>query len=168
MKRLLLLLLPLCLLSGCAEKTARPTDGLSPEAVIAAMYERCDPGIPVVTRPLDLADGAALRSFTGLTDASPLREGAVSEAAIGAQAYLVTVLRVKDAKDAPAVAAAMRQNLDPARWVCVCADDGAAAAQGDLAMAVLVSTELRDQVTAAGLADAFRQVCGGRLSYESA
>ena len=53
----------------------------------------------------------------------------------------------------------MLDNIDPAKWICVQADDLAAAIKGDLVMFIMVDTQLG--LTAQNMVDAFSQVAGG-------
>jgi Na+-driven multidrug efflux pump len=53
----------------------------------------------------------------------------------------------------------MLQNINPRKWICVEANDIAAAIKGDLVMFIMLDTQL--QMTAGEMVNAFSQVAGG-------
>lgn len=133
--------------------------------LIEKVYETTKPEFPLMTQEVDLTDSEAVKYMTGLDSADKISEVAVSESMTGSQAYSLVMARVKDAKDAKEVAEAMKAGIDPAKWVCVEADDMAIAGYGDVAMLIMVSSQFSDSVTAEGIVDAFKTVCGGTLSF---
>lgn len=111
---------------------------------------------------VDLSNADAVKSYTGLSSTDKISEALVSEAMIGSQAYSLVTVRVKDPADAEAVAKEMKEGINPAKWICVNADDLRVAASGDVVMLIMVSTALSETVTAAEIVDAFAQVCRRR------
>lgn len=67
-------------------------------------------------------------------------EALVSEPIIGSIAHSVGLVRVKDAADAEGVAASIRENMDPRKWICVEAEKTEVIAHGDTVLMVM-STE---------------------------
>lgn len=171
MKKTFALIISLLLLfsvfAGCSakEETSAPIE-LSLTELVDKIYENKDPGISVMTVPVDLSDAAALKSYTGLDSADDITEAVASEAAISAQAYSMVLVRLKDMSKASAVAEAMKSGIDQRKWICVEADDLRVAACGDVVLLIMVSSELAESVTADSIVDAFAAACGRSLDIE--
>lgn len=129
--------------------------------IIEALYAVKPSGIgSLVTLELDLTDADAVAYNTGLTDVSKLAEVCISEPMIGSQAYSLVLARVNDPADAESVARDILANIDPAKWICVCADDMAAAVSGDLVLFVMIDENF-DEMNASDFTDAFLSLYGG-------
>ena len=151
---------------GTPEGSAPQTEA-EPDADLAALVDSIYEVYPVEimmpqTRAIDLADESWLTYNAGLTlDQGVLVDAAVlSESLTGSQAYSLVLLRLKDAADAPAIAEAMLENIDPAKWVCVGADVQRVVAFDDKVLYVMANRELAD-VNA--LVDALPEALG--ISY---
>ena len=96
---------------------------LSLEEIMTKIYENKSSELPLGNIPVDLADPDALAAFTGLSDASLVKEALASESMMGSQAYSLVLVRVNDAAKAEEVAQTMLENIDPVKWICVQADD---------------------------------------------
>ena len=130
-------------------------------ALIDQIYTHKTVELPLGTIDVDLADPDALKMFTGLSSADKIASAAASESMMGAQAYSLVAVKVKDAADAAAVAQEMLSGIDPRKWICVEADDLRVAAAGDTVVLMMVSSVHADMVTAADMIEAFRAVAGG-------
>ena len=152
---------------GVTPEEAAPADSAL-SATLDEIYKVKDPGLMLATTAVNLSDANWTRYYTGLeSDNSGKLDAAVaSEAAIGSQAYSLVLARVKDAADAPAVAQAMLDGIDPVKWVCVQANDIRAVTSGDTVLLVLVDSQLSDAVTADEIVAAYKSVCGGKLDTE--
>jgi hypothetical protein len=128
--------------------------------IIDAIYEKKPVPIALGTRPVDLADADAVMSGAGLSSTELVTEIAISEAMIGSQAYSLVLARLADSGDAKTVAEEMKVGINPAKWICVAADDMSVVASGDVVMLIMLSSELADSVTSDELVDAFESVCG--------
>ena len=117
--------------------------------------------MPLGTMEVDLTDPDALKMFTGLGSADKISAAAVSESMMGAQAYSLVVVKVKDAKDADAVATEMMNGIDQRKWICVEADDLRVSAAGDTVVLIMVGSAHADAATAASITDAFSAAAGG-------
>ena len=120
--------------------------------------------------PIDLTDtsedGAwAIKSFTGLEDASQITEAAAYEPMIGSIPFSMVMVRTAEGADPKAVAEAMKSGVDPRKWICVEADDLKVAGYCDTVMLIMVSSEHAASVTAQDMVDAFKAVCGGELDF---
>lgn len=154
--------------AGCrgADKEQTALEGKTLSEIIDLIYEQKDPGIGTATMEVDLGDAGALKYNTGLDSAEGIEEAAVSETMISAQAYSLVLVRVEDSADTETVAREMQEGIDPAKWICVQADDREVSGYGDVALLIMVSSELSESVTAEEITDAFRTVCGGELAFE--
>ena len=118
--------------------------------------------------PVDLQDTSedglwALKSYTGLDSAKDLKDIAVYEPMMGAQAFSLVLVRVKENSNARAIAEEMKQNIDPRKWICAMADQVMAAGYGDVVMFIMVDSQLGK--TAQSYVDAFADICGGKLDF---
>ena len=159
----LVLLLLLSALTGCGSKTAASID-IELTDLVDRIYENQDPGINVMTMPVDLADPDQLLYCTGLASADRISEAVVSEPAISSQAYSLVLVRLKDAADAKAVAEEMAAGVNPAQWICVEADDLRTAACGDVVLLIMVSSTL--SITSDEIVNAFEAACGQPLDLK--
>ena len=168
MKRLLALtlavLMIVSLFAACGKTEPEAPKGAdlsgeTVEALVNKIYESKMPEFALMTMPVDLADAEMVAWQTGISDPALLKEAVISESMMGSQAYSLVLARVADAAKAEEVARMMLDNINPAKWICVQADDMAAAIKGDLVMFIMVDTQL--QLTAQSMVDAFAQVAGG-------
>lgn len=163
-----------------ASETETPSESPAPEtpetpeagveedeltALISAIYAQKNVEIPLMTLPLNLSDLENLKYNTGLSDATHLVSGAVSEAMIGSQAYSLVLLRVEDAAHAETVAQAMKEGIDPRKWICVEADDLRIAGEADLVLLIMVDSTLAEVTTAQEILDAFEDVLESPLDF---
>ena len=132
-------------------------------AMIDKIYENKPVELMLATIPVDIADPDALASYTGLQDASKIKDVVVSEPMMGSQAYSLVLVKVNDSADAEAIADEMKAGIDPRKWICVEADDLKVATCGDVVMLFMVSTQLADTVTSDQIVTAFEAACGGKL-----
>ena len=156
-------------LTACGAPTEQKPQGadLSGETVetlIEKIYENKMPEFALMTMPVDLADADSVTYFTGVSDASLLKEAAVSESPMGSQAYSLVLVRVNDASKAEEVAQMMLDNIDPVKWICVQADDIDAAVYGDLVLFVMIDSQFG--IPAADFIGAFKTIAGGALDKE--
>lgn len=169
MKKLLsaaLAVMMIATLTACGAKTesVKNLEGTTSE-IIEQVYEHKLPEFKVMSMEVDLSDAEAVKYNTGLDNADKISEVSVSESMMGSQAYSLVMVRVKDAKDSKEVAEAMKAGINPAKWICVEADDIAAAGYGDMVMFIMVSSQL-DSAASKDMIEAFKTVCGGTLSFE--
>ena len=160
---ILMAALALSLFAACGKTDDTPKgadlSGETVEALVNKIYESKMPEFALMTMPVDLADAEMVAWQTGVSDPALLKEAVISESMMGSQAYSLVMVRVNDAAKAEEVAQMMLDNIDPAKWICVQADDMAAATKGDLVMFIMVDTQLG--LTAQNMVDAFSQVAGG-------
>lgn len=173
MKKILLLLLILCLLTGCS--SSKETTGTVPAGnsalsgmtlaqIMDGIYKADPVELSLGNIEVDLQDLYAVEGFLGLSNPTGIREALVSESLFGAQAYSLVLVRVDEGADANAIARAMADGIDQRKWVCVFADDMKVSVSGNVIMLIMLSSEYADSATAQSLTDAFRQVAGGQIT----
>lgn len=165
---LLVTVLALSLFVACGkdEGGAQGADlsGLTAEALIGKIYETVMPEFSLNTMTIDLADADSVSWLTGISDPALLSDAAISEPMMSSQAYSMVLVRVADAAKAEEVAQTMLDNINPAKWVCVEADDIDAAIYGDLVLFVMINSEFG--IPAADFVGAFKTLAGGALDKE--
>jgi hypothetical protein len=133
--------------------------------IIDQIYEQKNMELMLETTKLDLTDAETLKYYTGLSEATLVKEAAVSEAMITSQAYSLALVRVKDSKDAKTVAKEMLDGINPNKWICVGADDLKVAGCGDVVLLIMVDSNMSDTVTAEQMVEAFKTVSAGKLDF---
>ena len=118
--------------------------------------------------PIDLTDtsedGAwAIKSYTGLEDASSITEAAAFEPMMGSMAFSMVMTRVAPEADAKTVAEAMKSGIDTRKWICVEANDLLVAGYGDVVMLIMLDNT--SGLTAQSFVDAFGTVVGGTPDF---
>lgn len=164
------------LLTACGGKTSQQTTAPTAAAVLEGSMEELLNRV-VAERPVEFAGGVTtlnladtsedgqwvLKNYTGLEDASRITDAAVFEPMIGSIAFSLVMVRVAPGQDSKAVAEDMKAGIDPAKWICVSADDMMAAGYGDVVMLIMLSSSL--DMTAQSFVDAFAAVAGGELTF---
>ncbi|MGN0643750.1 hypothetical protein [Gemmiger sp.] len=139
--------------SGAAESGAESGAGQAnaPDEALSAIVDQIYAKAPVelmmvTTTAVDLTSEDWLRYNAGLTmaDAGKIDNAVLSESMTGSQAYSLVVVRVKDAAEADAVAQTMIQNVDPAKWVCVMADQQQCNVYNDIVVYCMADSNLVD------------------------
>lgn len=151
--------------------TPEPTPAVTPDpnapdaelsGLVDSIYAEYEVPIMTVVTAVDVNDSTWIKPYTGLDDGSQLDAAVVSESAIGSQAYNLVLARVADGVDAAQVADQMAAGIDPRKWVCVTADDIMVGSAGNIAMLVMVDSQL--DISAQSIADAFVKVEGDGAS----
>lgn len=155
----LLACLCLAVFAGCTKKKPSPgskvthLDSLEQvQAFIEKIYEEVgESNMPMMVehRELDLADADALEFNTGLTSAEGIRRVVVSESAVGSIAYSMLYVCVKDGADAAKIQAQILENINPAKWICVSAEQEASMTLGGDIFFVMGDAETVQEMTKA-------------------
>ena len=135
----------------------------APREIIKKIYREKSVKLSLQTDDIDITEPYALKYDTGISDASKIKEAAVSEPKIGSQAYSLVVVRVKDATDAEEIAREMLDGIDTGKWICNCADELRVAVHGDVVMLIMLDSAYG--VSVDEIVDAFRTICGGNLDF---
>ncbi len=152
-----------------AETPAEPEVPAEQPAGLAAVVDQIYAACPVplrslATQPIDLTMADTVSWLTGVTDATLLAEAVLSEPMMGSQAYSLVLVRVNDAANSKDVAQMMLDNIDPAKWICVCADDIDVGIKDDMVLFVMIDSMMG--LPAADVIGGFKTVCGGNLDAE--
>ena len=118
--------------------------------------------------PVDLTDSTedglwAIKSYTGLEDASKITEAAAFEPMMGSMAFSLVMVRLAEGTDAKEVAESMKAGIDTRKWICVEADDLKIAGFGDVVMLIMLNSD--SGMTAQSFVDAFGTVVGGTPDF---
>lgn len=125
------------------------------EYALLDLYNLTPMEFPVMTWALDLTDTEAFKSFTGLDSAEGIVAAAVTEPAMSSQAYSVVLVQVADVAKAQDIAKAMEEGINPAKWVCVEADDLKTVVVDNYVMLVMMSSDFKETATSETITSAF-------------
>ncbi len=131
--------------------------------IVEKIYEKKNTGLNLQDTSVDLTDKDSVKYYTGLEDASKVKEAVVSEAMISSMAYSMVLIRVNDPADAEEVANAVLKGIDTRKWICVEADDIQIVTNDDLVLLAMVASSLNETVTSQQLVDAFGEICGTKF-----
>jgi len=174
MKKIVSVVLALSLvlsLAACGKKTEEIKEPV--QSVAGSMEELLNKTIEIRpvefmggVIPVDLTDSTedglwALKSYTGLEDASLISEAAAFEPMMGSMAFSMVMVRALE--DPKTVAEAMKAGIDTRKWICVEADDLKVAGFGDVVMLVMLNSD--SGMTAQSFVDAFAKVAGAELDF---
>ncbi len=172
MKKIIALVLSVLMLTallvGCgtkSEKKANPLTDLNGDlnTIIGSIYENYE-GFPTEFAPAMMpaevvtADDDSVKYFTGLDNASKIKDVVVSEPMTGSQPYSVVLVRVNDAADAKTVAEGMFNGIDQRKWFCVEADVLRVVAVNDLVLLVMIGSTMTD-LSVDTMVESFGKVC---------
>ncbi len=129
------------------------------EKMALDIYNSNPMGFPVFINPINLNDENELQQNTGLTkeNAEKVQEAAYCESMMGAHAYSLVLVKVKDASDAQTIADAMKEGINPSKWVCVTADDVAVGVEGQYVLLAMLSSDFSDLATSDSIIEGFRE-----------
>ena len=153
---LMTLILVLLALVGCGasnnggSSSAAPAVTLegTPSEIVDKVYAGApeDLQYPMMLTTSELTEDNSVY-MTGV-ERSEYKEGAVSESMVGSIAYSLVVLRANDAEGAQALADSVKENVNPAKWICVQAEAVNTAVIGDVVFMVMADQATADALTA--------------------
>lgn len=76
----------------------------------------------------------------------PFTEGVASESSIGSAAYSVVLLRMEDGADIEAAKKQIKDNVDPAKWICVRVDESNVVVDNIGNLVVLIMSEDSEKI----------------------
>ncbi len=129
--------------------------------VIDKIYEIAPVELSIYSDNMDVTDPDTMSYNAGLTNLNNVKEAAVSEPMMSSQAYSMVLVRANDESATSNIANEMKAGINPAKWVCVAADDLQIVSYRDVILLFMVSSDLSETVTSQEIIDAFQQVCGG-------
>lgn len=156
MKKTIILLLALFVtLSavGCTQTAAEKTPSGTPEELLEQLYANVDSDlIPMVGNVEITAENEAYYiGATGLKYDSAM----ASEAMIGSIAYSVALVRLTDGEDASAAVTAIKEQVNPRKWICVEAETVIVDHAGQLVILIMA-----EDATAQALYTGFKTLAG--------
>ena len=134
------------------------------QAVVDAIYEKYPVPFMAGTIPAEMINGDSFAYYTGLADDSQVADVLVSESMIGAQAYSLVLVEVKEGEDVNAVADAMINGIDQRKWMCVEADLIRTVTHGNTVMLIMIDSQM--EIGIDGFVTAFEEVVGA-VEYEA-
>jgi len=138
-----IMMLSLSILTGCGKRGDRTSDEVSTEEnadtagmvhlnsvdEVSAFMEEVYGGVAedllpmqVTTTELDLGDTDMISYHTGLTDLNGIEGIYLSESMMSSIAYSAVYIRTADEADAEAIRQQLMDNINPAKWICVTAE----------------------------------------------
>lgn len=107
-----------------------------------------------MTNELDLGDADMLSYHTGLTDLDGIEGVYLSESMISSTAYSAVYIRTTDDADAESIRKQLMDNINPAKWVCVSAEQQYAVILGNDIFFVMGHQDTASEVLAKAIAAA--------------
>ena len=145
---ILVAVLALLALAACGAKAPEaetfPGDTMSLEEIFTSIQKDA-PDLPD-TASIQLTD----ENFSSYLFIEPVEgaEGLASDALINVVPHSAVLLRVPDGTDAEAVAAQIRENADPRKWICVEAEETAVVSHGQTILLVMSAPTTVSAMTA--------------------
>ena len=127
----------------CAVVFLKPETEANVEGTLEEIMAKVYAGIPEENLPMlgqMPVDAENVESYLGTTDIS-FKEALVSEPMIGSIPHSVVLVRLNDAKDADAVVAKIKENVNPRKWICVEASNVIVKSKGDLVILIMSDAE---------------------------
>ncbi|GFI22096.1 hypothetical protein IMSAGC011_00869 [Lachnospiraceae bacterium] len=139
----IMMALSLSMLTGCGKNNDRTSDEVSTEEnvdttgmvhlnsgdEVSAFMDEVYGGVAedllpmeVMTTELSLEDTDMISYHTGLTDLEGIEGIYLSESMMSSTAYSAVYIRTTDEADAQAIRQQLMDNINPAKWVCVTAE----------------------------------------------
>lgn len=139
----IIMMLSLSMLTGCGKRGDRTSDEVSTEEnadtagmvhlnsvdEVSTFMEEVYGGVAedllpmqVMTTELDLGDTDMISYHTGLTDLDGIAGIYLSESMMSSTAYSAVYIRTTDEADAEAIRQQLMDNINPAKWICVTAE----------------------------------------------
>ena len=134
------------------------------QAAIDKIYEKYPLPFMVGSIPAEMINADSYSYYTGLADDSKVNAIVVSESMIGAQAYSLVLLSVKEGEDANAVATEMINGIDQRKWMCVEADLIRTVVSGNTVMLVMIDSSM--EIGIDPFVDAFVEAVG-EVTFEA-
>jgi hypothetical protein len=174
-------MISLLAITGCSEKevnkekvtekasekvTENASEKLELDKIIKDIYSVKSPEFKTIEEKIDITDKDILKNATGLDDATKLSEVYKSEPMMSSQAYSMVLVKTKNAEDTKEIANEMLKNIDPAKWICVCADDIKIVSSGDIILLIMLSSDFSDMITSDDIVSTFEKTIGKEVDLK--
>lgn len=127
-------------------------------SIVNKVYEGNTENLPMLdTQVLDFVNTPETAQYaTDIEDFSNIEYVVSSMPMMNAQAYSLTILKVKDGANVEEVAKMVNEKAQLNRWVCVCADKVLTTSSGNVVFSIMSNAE-----TAQTIYDSFKDLAGG-------
>lgn len=127
-------------------------------SIVNKVYEGNTENLPMLdTQVLDFVNTPETAQYaTDIEDFSNIEYVVSSMPMMNAQAYSLTILKVKDGANVEEVAKMVNEKAQLNRWVCVCADKVLTTSSGNVVFSIMSNAE-----TAQTIYDSFKALAGG-------
>lgn len=134
------------------------TSGQDLVALVNKIYEGKTENLPMLdTQVLDFVNTPETAQYaTDIEDFSNIEYAVASLPMMNAQAYSLTILKVKDGANVEEVAKMVNEKAQLNKWVCVCADKVLTTSSGNVVFSIMSNAE-----TAQTIYDSFKEMAGG-------
>ncbi|MDE6220825.1 MAG: hypothetical protein K2G51_10450 [Lachnospiraceae bacterium] len=167
--------LSMTMLTGCGKSGDRSSDEVSTEESadtagmvhlnsaeeVSAFFDEVYGGVAedllpmnVMMTELDMGDADMLSYHTGLTDLDGIEGVYLSESMMSSTAYSAVYIRTADGADAESIRQQIMDNIDPAKWICVTAEQEYAVILGNDIFFVMGYQDTASEVLAKAIAAA--------------
>lgn len=167
--------LSMSMLTGCGKSSDRSSDEVSTEDnadtagmvhldsadEVSAFFDEVYGGVAEDLLPMDvsttelaLEDTDMLSYHTGLTDLDGIAGVYLSESMISSAAYSAVYIRTTDDADAESIRKQLMDNINPAKWICVTAEQQYAVVLGNDIFFVMGPQDTASEVLAKAIAAA--------------
>ncbi|MDE6620769.1 MAG: hypothetical protein K2K74_09850 [Lachnospiraceae bacterium] len=168
-------MLSTAMLTGCGKSGDRNSDEVSTEEnadtagmvhlnsadEVSAFFDEVYGGVAedllpmnVMMTELDMGDADMLSYHAGLTDLDGIEGVYLSESMISSTAYSAVYIRTSDEADAESIRQQLMDNIDPAKWICVTAEQEYAVILGNDIFFVMGPQDTASEVLAKAIAAA--------------
>lgn len=170
------MMISMTMLTGCGKSGDRSSDEVSTEEnadtagmvhlnsadEVSAFFDEVYGGVAedllpmggAVMTELDLGDADMLSYHTGLTDLKGIEGVYLSESMISSTAYSAVYIRTADDADADSIRQQLMDNIDPAKWICVTAEQEYAVILGNDVFFVMGHQDTASEVLSKAIAAA--------------
>jgi len=102
--------------------------------------------LPMMLTNMDVND-ETIEYYVGTSDID-YKEALVSESGVGSIAHSVVLVRLNDASKAEDTVAKIKDNANPAKWICVQASNVIVKSKGDLVILIMSNEDLAPKLDA--------------------
>lgn len=170
-----MMVLSMSMLNGCGKSGDRRSDEVPTEEnadtagmvhlnsvdEVSAFFDEVYGGVAqdllpmeVTTTELDLGDADMLSYHTGLTDLDGIEGVYLSESMMSSVAYSAIYIRTTDDADAEQIRQQLMDNINPAKWICVTAEQEYAVILGNDVFFVMGYQDTASEVLSGAIAAA--------------
>lgn len=153
MKRLFTMILALVMgitLSACSGSSGNNDGNVT--GTLEEIMERLYADIPQDERPMMLdnmpVDSENIAYYLGTEDID-YKQALASEPGISSIAYSVVLVRMNDGADIEAAKKAIKDNVNPAKWICVEAETVKVLSKGDLILLIMTNSQIAEKLETA-------------------